>query len=269
MKRIILFFDTESLWERPYRPGFDFDGSLEKILTILESERVRAVFNLCGILAKEHPQSIRKIVQAGHEIGVHGYRHENFLQLSDQKMEETLIKAEEAIENVTGRKAVGMRAPWLWANRRLYRLLQERGYKWASNQHIFLPERFETREEFKIFRSYLPAKIFARCRWWAFPHRPYQRDNLVEIPLLSSMDGELLDLVSPEQDSPAEQMNFAYRSWVRQYRRAKEHFNLTFHDWLIGTANRLNLLRRILSFLKTQEDKFISAEALYNIIMLC
>jgi peptidoglycan/xylan/chitin deacetylase (PgdA/CDA1 family) len=52
------------------------------------------------------------VVDAGHEIGSHGYSHENPVAMTPQQERDVLEKSIELIEGLTGRAPVGNVAPW-------------------------------------------------------------------------------------------------------------------------------------------------------------
>ena len=70
-------------------------------------------------------------------------------------------------------------------------------------------------------------------------------NNILEIPMVSSMDGELLSTVSFSQDSPREWLRFTLDTLKKQYLSSGEYFNLNFHPWLIGSSNRIGILDHI------------------------
>lgn len=51
------------------------------LLDLLERRRVRAAFFVTGKQAESHPELIREILNRGHEIGNHTYRHDNLIML--------------------------------------------------------------------------------------------------------------------------------------------------------------------------------------------
>lgn len=52
-----------------------------RVLHILERARVRATFFVIGHKVDQHPDVVRAIAEAGHEIGVHGYAHDRLYAL--------------------------------------------------------------------------------------------------------------------------------------------------------------------------------------------
>lgn len=81
------------------------DGSdgknTDKILKILKDNNVPATFFLTGSGAHAHPQFIKNIVHAGHEIGNHSYTHPHFPQLSAAQITSELQKTEAKIQSLT------------------------------------------------------------------------------------------------------------------------------------------------------------------------
>ena len=269
MKKVTLFFDLENFWETPFRAPFDVRDCLKQIIKTLKKYGVQAVFNTAGIVAEKHPELIKQLFNQGHEMAVHGYIHENFVQLSEEELNAVLEKTEKSLESITGKRPIGLRAPWLFYDKKLYILLENRGYLWVSNRHTIHGERFSSpypRAVFKIWGSTLPARIMSKIAWRTFPKKPYKDGSLIEIPLLSSMDGELLDLISPFQKSPDKWLDFTYQTWVRQYEQSGSYFNLNCHDWLIGSNNRIELLDRILSFLKGESTEFVLARDICDMV---
>ena len=66
---------------------------------------------MLGWLAENHPQAIRKIAEAGHQIGCHTYQHELLTNLSKAQLYNDLYRAKAEIENVIGKKVDAFRAP--------------------------------------------------------------------------------------------------------------------------------------------------------------
>lgn len=272
MRIINIFFDFEAWWEAPYRSLIDVEGIINRILEILDKYEVKATFNTCGIVVKEFPDVVRSVAESGHEVASHGYFHENFFQLDYKEITDVFEKTEKVFMETLGTKPVGFRAPWLIHNESIYLVLRERGYLWSSNKAILEVEKLYAPHFikvqnllttlFKIERSLLGAQ--QRFTYRLKKRHPILKNEVVEIPLLSSQDGELLGEVSPFQRSLDRYIQYTYSALVNQYKRSKLFFNLNFHPWLIGSANRLTLLDKILFYLtcRKSECTFVTAENL-------
>lgn len=90
------------------------DGTnIQRILNILDSHNVTATFFLTGSGAQNHPQPIRNIVAAGHQIANHSYSHPDFTGLTAAQMKSELDRTENTIRNITGKTAKPLfRAPF-------------------------------------------------------------------------------------------------------------------------------------------------------------
>lgn len=60
------------------------------LLDGLEQRQVKATFLLCGYRLKDYPKEAKRILQEGHEIGLHGYSHDPMNTMSRGKLEQEL-----------------------------------------------------------------------------------------------------------------------------------------------------------------------------------
>ena len=260
MKDVIVFFDTEA---DLVSQETDNEKCITRLLAELRKRKINACFNVAGKLAELYPKTIKSIYEDGHEIGSHMYNHENVLEMNKGELSETLSKTEKLIKELTGERIIGFRAPWLYHNQEVYDVVKERGYKWVSNKRIRRRQiaehpslQFSNTGFMSSFNKSL-LKGFLSAQWLFFPKKPYYKNGLLEIPLLSSMDGELFGLVDPNQNSSEKQMDFTVNSLKEQYSESQEHFNLTFHDWLMGSGNRMAVFTEMLDFLIEKKSNFI------------
>lgn len=91
------------------------DG-LPRILRVLDKDNVPASFFIPAVAAALNPEMIPAIqAKQRHEIGIHGWIHENLVELNDEAKEQELLnKAIELLTKAMGKKPVGYRAP-SWA----------------------------------------------------------------------------------------------------------------------------------------------------------
>lgn len=90
------------------------DGTnINKILTTLQNNNVKATFFLTGTGLKHHPADIKKITDRGHQIGNHSYTHPYFTSLTASQMKSELDKTEALAKSVTGKSTKPIfRAPY-------------------------------------------------------------------------------------------------------------------------------------------------------------
>jgi peptidoglycan/xylan/chitin deacetylase (PgdA/CDA1 family) len=114
--------DNELLWRRtplpvPLSQGeYGATTGLPRVLDLLDRHSIPASFYIPAMSAALHPQMIQDIVQRKrHEIGVHGWMHENLPTVGDTAKEEQLLaQSIEYLTKAAGKRPVGFRAP-SWA----------------------------------------------------------------------------------------------------------------------------------------------------------
>jgi peptidoglycan/xylan/chitin deacetylase (PgdA/CDA1 family) len=112
---------------------YDGRAGLPRLLKILDKQNVPASFFVTGVTAYLYPDVIKQIMASGrHEIGVHGWIHENNVAVTADEERRLLAKAVAALEKVTGRKPVGYRSPsWQFSGATLG-LLREHKFLYDS-----------------------------------------------------------------------------------------------------------------------------------------
>lgn len=75
---------------------------LPALLSTLERLGVRATFFPTGTWAKKHPNLVRALSRAGHEIGTHGARHDHLMGLSDSQLDSLIQEGARTITEITG-----------------------------------------------------------------------------------------------------------------------------------------------------------------------
>lgn len=94
----------------------------ERLLALFSEHKVKATFFVLGHVAEQHPQLIKDIAAAGHEIATHGYAHQLVYQQTPDMFKEDVSQAKKLIEDIINKGIKGYRAPsWsitprsLWA----------------------------------------------------------------------------------------------------------------------------------------------------------
>jgi polysaccharide deacetylase family protein (PEP-CTERM system associated) len=112
------------------------DSSTRWLLDVLAEHDARATFFFVGEIATTHPQLIRDVAEAGHEVACHSWDHRRVHRFSPFTFREDVRKAKDALEQVGGRPVVGYRAPTFsvvretaWA----IDVLAEEGFRYDSS----------------------------------------------------------------------------------------------------------------------------------------
>jgi peptidoglycan/xylan/chitin deacetylase (PgdA/CDA1 family) len=83
-----------------------------EVLRQLERAGVRATFYLVGEQVERDPELAAEIAAAGHEIGIHGYRHVLLLRRTPGGLRDDLDRAAAVIGEATGRESLSYRPPY-------------------------------------------------------------------------------------------------------------------------------------------------------------
>ncbi len=97
------------------------------LLDLLDRRKARAAFFLVGEKAKRHPGLVRAILDRGHEIGNHSYRHDNFLMLRGRTRLRSEIRRAQDVLLAFGVRPLAFRPPVGITNPRLRRVLGREG----------------------------------------------------------------------------------------------------------------------------------------------
>ncbi|WP_022795189.1 LysM peptidoglycan-binding domain-containing protein [Marinococcus halotolerans] len=114
------------------------DGTnISKILQTLSTHNVKATFFLTGSGTKDHPQSIRNIADAGHQLGNHSYSHPDFTTISTTKMKKELADTEALVKSTTGKSTKPIfRAPFGATNSTVLKTVGDAGYTHTLHWNI-------------------------------------------------------------------------------------------------------------------------------------
>lgn len=227
-------FDAEEVWigENPANasaPGVLSQGAygprvgVPLILRLLERHGVTASFYVCGKDALRHPDAVRAIIDAGHEVAHHGHSHASPTGMTRQQERDELLQGLDALRAL-GADIVGYRSPsWEFSPHTLD-LLVEQGFAYSSNllDHI-LPYRHETHDIVEVPISWIlddaPHFWFANDTW----------EKTIRSPR------EVLDVWLPEIDGIA---------------RHGGHVMVTTHPMLSGRPSRLEMLDTVIGHLR-------------------
>lgn len=83
-----------------------------RLLDVLERHRARATFFMLAGRARRHLELVRRVMSAGHEVGVHGSLHVPAWSLPRPWFDHEVARALAAVSDVTGRRPIHYRAPF-------------------------------------------------------------------------------------------------------------------------------------------------------------
>lgn len=117
-KVVALTFDHS--WGNKFTPA---------ILDTLKQNNLKVTFFIMGPWAKKFPEVSKQMVTDGHEIASHGYRHENYGDMTPEWVKEDIQKSHALIKEVTGVDPTLIRPPNGHYSQKSLKATDELGYK--------------------------------------------------------------------------------------------------------------------------------------------
>src|SRR6202035_295823 len=130
----------------PHRVPYDIHESTRVILNELAQYSAQAVFFIVGRIVEDHPDLVRDIADAGHEIGLHGDEHHHLSRYDSEDLsllDRNMARVNSLLEDITGSRPQCFRAPYLLAphfyRAEVYAMLRAQGFRWVSNREVRYP----------------------------------------------------------------------------------------------------------------------------------
>ena len=105
-----------------------------RLLNLFKKYKLKTSFFIPGHSIETFPDQVKRIVDEGHEIGAHGYLHENPIAMTPTQEEDVLVKCIDLIEKLSGQKPRGYVAPWWEMSASTAALLQKYGFTYDHSQ---------------------------------------------------------------------------------------------------------------------------------------
>ena len=227
-----------------------------RLLELFGRYGIRASWFVPGHSIETFPDQIRQVVEAGHEVGAHGYSHENPIAMSPEQEEQVLLRCIELIEEVSGRRPRGYVAPWWEMSKVTAGLLLEHGFRYDHSQGYrdFVPFYARTGDAWTTI-DYAKA-----ATEWMKPLRHGSEIDLVEIGAnwyVDDLPPMMFIKASPNSHgfvSPRdiEQLWRDQFDWVH---RELDYavFPITVHPDVAGRPQTLLMLERIIDYINGHE----------------
>jgi peptidoglycan/xylan/chitin deacetylase (PgdA/CDA1 family) len=227
-----------------------------RLIRLFEKYGLPATWFVPGHSIETFPELTRMIVDAGHEIGVHGYSHENPIAMTREQETAILDRSIELIEKVSGRRPTGYVAPWWEFSPVTNEILLERGIKY---DHSLMHRDFEP-YYVRVGDSWKKIDYTKDAETWMEPLVRGEETDLVEIPAnwyLDDLPPMMFIKASPNSHGfvnprDIEQMWRDQFDWV--YREMDEAvFTMTIHPDVSGRPQVLLMLERLIEHINSHE----------------
>ncbi|GAB3040485.1 polysaccharide deacetylase [Parafrigoribacterium mesophilum] len=238
------------------RGMFAGEVGVPRLLRLFERHDLRTTWFIPGHSIETFPDETRMVVDGGHEVGVHGYSHENPIAMTRDQESAILDRCIGLIEGVTGSRPTGAVAPWWEFSPATAELLLERGIKYDHSlmHNDFSPYYVRVGDSWTNIDYSQPADT------WMKPLVRGQETSLVEIPAnwyLDDLPPMMFIKGSPNSHgfvSPRhlEQMWRDQFDWV--YREMDSAaFTMTIHPDVSGRPQVLLMLERLIEHINGHE----------------
>ncbi|TEY03428.1 polysaccharide deacetylase [Campylobacter sp. US33a] len=157
---------------------FAGEVGIPRLLKLFKKYNIPATWFAPGHSIETFPDQMKMIVDAGHEIGAHGYSHENPIAMSAKQEEDVLLKSIELIEKISGKKPSGYVAPWWEFSNITNELLLKHGIKY---DHSLMHNDF-TPYYVRVGDKWTKIDYSAEAKDWMKPLVRGKETDLVEIP---------------------------------------------------------------------------------------
>jgi peptidoglycan/xylan/chitin deacetylase (PgdA/CDA1 family) len=237
---VVLSFDldAEYLWKvwlkgKPSlidlsQGAYDVEVALPRVLAMLRRQAVRATFFVPGAVAEKYPDAVRSIAHERHEVGHHGYRHEDFSKLTYDKEKEAIEKGAQLIRDVCGSYPVGAR---LIPGKNTYALLNQMGFLYNS----------------VLMNSDLPYQVTVGRL----------KTQLVELPVTFSFNDTAYFVYTFGMSKPLltpRMVEEVFRDEFDAFYAEEGYCMFMLHPQVIGRPHRLSMLERTIEYMKSKGD---------------
>ena len=113
--------------------SLSFDGAwgnedTQDILDVLEKHNVKVTFFMTGGWVEKFPEDVKKIIEAGHDMGNHSENHKQMSQLSLEDCKEEIMTVHNKVKELTGYEMTLFRPPYGDYNNTVVQAVKECGY---------------------------------------------------------------------------------------------------------------------------------------------
>lgn len=115
----LISFAVNIDWGEEFLPG---------MLDVFEQTGVRVTFFPTGRWAGLHPETLRELLAAGHELGNHGWRHDHPKNLGDDALREHIVRNRDQLRDIAGVETVLYAPPYGEVDARIARVADESGH---------------------------------------------------------------------------------------------------------------------------------------------
>jgi peptidoglycan/xylan/chitin deacetylase (PgdA/CDA1 family) len=149
-----------------------------RLLDLLDKYGITTTWNITGHSIESFPKQSEMVVQAGHELGLHGYSHENPLAMTKEQEQAVLNKTYDLVVDLCGKAPKGYSAPWWELSPNTIDLLLEKGIEYDHS----LMENDHSPYYLRRDDSWTKIDYSQPAETWMKPWQAGTETDLIEIP---------------------------------------------------------------------------------------
>ena len=227
-----------------------------RLLKMFDRMGIKTTWFIPGHSIETFPEQMKAVADAGHEIGIHGYSHENPIAMTREQERAVLDKSIDLVGKLSGRAPTGYVAPWWEFSPVTNELLIERGIKY---DHSLMHNDFHP-YYVRVGDEWTRIDYSAQPESWMKPLKRGQETGLIEIPAnwyLDDLPPMMFIKKAPNSHGfvnprDIEQMWRDQFDWV--YREMDYAvFPMTIHPDVSGRPQVLLMLERLFEYIKGHE----------------
>ncbi|MFB7155887.1 polysaccharide deacetylase [Lysinibacillus sp. NPDC056232] len=232
-------------------------GSL-RLLNLFDKYNIKTTWFIPGHSIETFPEQMKEVVLRGHEVGAHGYSHENPIAMTEKQEEDVLLKSIELLtELADGKRPTGYVAPWWEFSNVTNELLLKHGLKYDHSlmHNDFSPYRV------RVGDNWTKIDYARSAEEWMKPLVRGEETDLIEIPAnwyLDDLPPMMFIKKSPNSHGFVNPRDIE-QMWKDQFDWVYENmdyavFAMTIHPDVSGRPQVLKMHERMIEYINKHEN---------------
>ncbi len=220
-----------------------------RLLKMFKKFGLKTTWFVPGHSAETFPEAMKAVVEAGHEIGVHGYSHENPLAMTPDQEETVLDHCIDILSKLAGKRPTGYVAPWWEFSMVTNELLLKKGIKYDHS----LMHNDHHPYYVRVGDSWTKIDYSSQPQEWMKPLVRGEETDLIEIPAnwcLDDLPPMMFIKKSPNSFGFANPRDIFDDMWKAQFDYVYREYDyaifpMTIHPDVSGRPHSIMALERL------------------------
>ncbi|KAG9313243.1 carbohydrate esterase family 4 protein [Chiua virens] len=229
-----------------------------RLLKLFKKYSITTTWFIPGHSLETFPKEMEAVRDAGHEIGLHGYSHENPTAMSLEQQRDILDHTHKLLTDFNfGRPPKGSVAPWWETSKEGTALLLEKGIEYDHSSMCHDSQAYYLRDE----EQWTKIDYSAKAATWMEPLKKGNETGIVEIPANWYLDDlpPMMFIKSSSNSHGWVNTRDVEQLWKDTFSylyREEENFILpiTIHPDVSGRPHVLLMLERFIEWINTHAD---------------